>query len=101
VAVRGPWNPRCYDPPMMETDARERAIQASRRLIARGERPLFRIAVRVNGDVYQMIEARSVEFPWIVETNGDRDWVVAACRTSIAIALGARDDDFRIELVDA
>jgi hypothetical protein len=86
---------------MTETEVRERAIQASRRMIARGERPLFRISLRVNGGVYRMIEARSVEFPWIVETNGDRAFVVAACRQSIAIALGARDDDFRIEVDEA
>lgn len=76
----------------------ERAVEAGRRKIARGERPLYSLAV--SDGFGGLLEARCIELPTVSVLARSRSDVVRAAREEIAVQLGVRDDDFEVA-VDA
>ena len=74
----------------------ERAVEAARRKIARGDRPLYRLSV---SDWFGgLLEARCIELETVSVLARSRTDVVRAAREEIAIQLGVRDDDFEVAL---
>ena len=87
----------CPVPTLKWASARsERAVEAARRKIARGERPLYRLSV---SDWFGgLLEARCIELETVSVLARSRTDVLRAAREEIAIQLGVRDDDFEVVL---
>ena len=70
------------------------ARMAGRRMIARGERPGYRVEiVRLTPDV----GIRIVELPWLQASVASRRDIVATARTLVAGWLGVSPDAFDVE----
>lgn len=80
----------------LATDARlrlaEQAWSASRRMIARGERPGYRIAETGDGETIHIIE-----LPWLGRLAASRANATSVARESIAAWLGVDPDAFDLE----
>jgi hypothetical protein len=70
----------------------EQAWSASRRMIARGERPGYRIAETGDGDTIHVIE-----LPWLGRLATDQRNAIARARASIAAWLGVDGSTFDVE----
>ncbi len=68
------------------------AWTASRRMIARGERPGYRIAETGDGETIHI-----VELPWLGRVATDRPNAIATARASIAAWLGVDGATFDVE----
>lgn len=88
-------NPRSMADARTSLRQADTARTAGRRMISRGERPLYRVEViRATPDV----GIRVVELPWLVGTAPSRRDVTAAARTLIARWLDVPADAFGVEL---
>jgi hypothetical protein len=74
----------------------ERAVEAARRKIARGERPLYRLSV--SDGFGGLLEARCIELETVSVLARSRTDVLRTAREEIAIQLGVRDDDFEVAI---
>jgi hypothetical protein len=77
---------------MAEAHQAEQAWSASRRMIARGERPGYRIAETGDGETIHVIE-----LPWLGRIASERRDAIAQARASIAAWLGVDGDTFDVE----
>jgi hypothetical protein len=77
---------------MAQARVAEQAWTASRRMIARGERPGYRIAETGDGETIHVIQ-----LPWLGRIATDRGSAIAAARSSIAAWLGADGATFDVE----
>jgi hypothetical protein len=69
----------------------EAARAAGRRMVARGERPMYRLELAHGGP---NVEFRVVELPWLAGTATARRDVVATARGLVAAWLGCHPDAF-------
>lgn len=72
----------------------EAAWKASRRMISRGERPLYRVAAAGDGPE---IHVRIVELPWLAATATRPSHVLRMGRAIIAEWLEVGESDFDVE----
>jgi hypothetical protein len=72
----------------------EAAWSASRRMIARKERPCYRVAETGDGTTVHIIE-----LPWIAPIDATRETAIDRARDAIAAWLDARSDAFDVERV--
>jgi hypothetical protein len=70
----------------------EAAWSASRRMIARKERPCYRVAETGDGTTVHIIE-----LPWIAPIDATRETAIDRARDAIAAWLDARSDAFDVE----
>ena len=77
---------------MAEARVAEQAWTASRRMIARGERPGYRIAETGDGETIHVIE-----LPWLGRIATARANAIASARSSIAAWLGVDGATFDVE----
>jgi hypothetical protein len=77
---------------MAEAHLAEQAWSASRRMIARGERPGYRISETGDGETSHVIE-----LPWLGRIATDRPSAIATARASIAAWLGVDGETFDVE----
>jgi hypothetical protein len=75
------------------TESRDRARQVSLRMIARGERPLYRPRVEPDGD-FLFIRIPELDIATQARHRGE---VVTMARNSIAIWLGVDAESFDVE----
>jgi hypothetical protein len=77
---------------MAQVRLAEQAWTASRRMIARGERPGYRVAETGDGATVHV-----VELPWLGQIAADRQSTIRVVRQTIASWLGVDPDAFDLE----
>jgi hypothetical protein len=80
------------------SDRSEHAVEAARRKIAHGERPLYRLSV--SDGFGGLLEGRCLELESVSVLARSRTDVLRAAREEIAVQLGVRDDDFDVALAE-
>jgi hypothetical protein len=73
----------------------ESAVTEGRRMIDRGERPVYELRVAHGLDV---VTATVVQLPTLEVTAADRDEALTLARVLIAQTLGAHEDSFDLEV---